>query len=191
MHVKARPILGCVVTLTGVALLCFVGLRATVRGCFWWNCAPSRQFTVLDPSLPISLFPKGSIQSPLHQPSELSGAQAAAVSTVHWNEGAGLAVYNVDRFNTDARARKRFSALVGMADFPLEANPDLLHSVADDFVTGCGYTEWGANACMAYARYEEFVLTFVAYIDRDMTIERFRRIAVTIDGAMTQLMTEP
>jgi len=44
---------------------------------------------------------------------------------------------------------------------------------------------------MANARYEEFVLTFVAHIDRDMTIERFRRIAVTIDGAMTQLMTKP
>jgi len=92
----------------------------------------SRQFTVLDPTLPISLFPEGSIQSPLHQDSELSGAQAAAVSTV-----------------------------------------------------------WGANACMVYARYEEFVLTFVAYIDRDMTIERFQRIAVYMDGAMTQLMTEP
>jgi len=44
---------------------------------------------------------------------------------------------------------------------------------------------------MVYARYKEFVLTFVAYIDRDMTIERFQCIAVYMNGAMTQLMTEP
>ena len=75
-----------------------------------------------------------------------------------------------------------------MSEIPLKANIARPHSVSDEFMTGCGYSEFGGDACMIIARYDEFVLSFVAYIDREMTVERFQRIATYIDEEMTQLM---
>jgi hypothetical protein len=185
---KARTILGFLVASLVIGSSCYLGFQALMKGCILWSCAPPRHFTVFDPELPISLFPDDSIQNSLHPLSELSGAQEASISNTYWNEGKGLAVYNIDRFSTDHRARQRFNTLVQMSEIPLKANIARPHSVSDEFMTGCGYSEFGGDACMIIARYDEFVLSFVAYIDREMTVERFQRIATYIDEEMTQLM---
>jgi hypothetical protein len=161
------------------------------RGCLFWNCPPRRSFTVFNLDLPASIFPENSAKSPLHQPSELSGAQDAAISTIFWNNGQGSAAYNVSRFGTEEKASARFHRSWNFAPYPLHGNLTYRSQVADDFAIGCGNSPFGGYACMVVSRYEEFVLSFHAYMDDEaMTIERFQEIVIFIDQQMADRMQQ-
>jgi hypothetical protein len=175
-----------VIALLGVLALCFLsGYQLLFKGCLFWNCAPHRSFTVFDLELPITLFPETSVKSPLHQPSELSGAQEAAVSTIYWNDGQGMAVYNIDWFGTSDRAGQRFQTIRRIAPYALHESLTYRSPTADDYAIGCGTSEFGGYACIIVGRYEGFVLSFHAFVDEAMTIERFQEIAIFIDEQIT------
>lgn len=179
------------ITLLGVLALCFLsGYQLLFKGCFVWNCAQHRSFTVFDLELPITLFPEDVVKNPLHQPSELSGAQEAAVSTIYWNDGQGLAIYNTDRFGTSDRASERFQTIRRIAPYALHEHLTYRSPTADEYAIGCGNSDFEGYACMAVGRYGEFVLSFHAYIDDAMTIERFQEIAIFIDEQMADRMQQ-
>lgn len=155
-------------------------------GCLLWACAPPREFSILDLSIPSHLFPEDAIINALEPDSETFGAREAGNMTVYWSSGRGLAVYIVWQFSSSTKA-ERFHRQLRLLDEPhYHPTPDVTFNSqsADDLALGCGYSEFGGYRCVQTACYEEFVISFNSIIDDKMTTEQFEEVINYVDTRM-------
>ncbi len=183
---KRKVLAGFAILITiAIFLSCSVGYQLFFRGCILWSCAPPRTFSVFDLSLPTHLFPNESVINAMTQPSELLGAAEAANMTVYWNEGSGLAVYDVQRFATEPRAVHVYQALTEDLLVFSEHDPiEFSSQLADNYSLVCGPSEFGGYRCWFISRYAEYVLSLNATIDEKMSFEQFEHIVLHIDEQM-------
>lgn len=168
--------------------LLIAGVYQLFRGCWGISCPPTRNFTVLDLGIPTTFFPEKAIINDLHTPSELDVAKESAIMAIYWDNGQGLAVYNIWRFRSVHRASSFFDALSSRDPYPRHGNLLYESKLSREFHLGCGVSEFGGYRCELLARYEEFVLSFNATIAEKMTIEQFEEIVVFIDNQMGQYL---
>lgn len=158
-----------------------------VQGCLWWDCAPDRDFHVLEMELPSSIFPDGAQISPIQPSSEGAGEIERGSQSIFWGSGNGFAVYAINRYPTTKKANQVYELVHGhMADTETEnlwARPTeltSLSSTADQLFVAC--SDWsGINQCGMLARYQEYEISFRAIMDDQMTYSDFEKIIVYID----------
>ncbi len=159
--------------------------------CFYWTCAPTRAFRAVELTVPDSLFPAGATGNILHPASETLGANESATATTSW-EG-GRATYTVNRYGRDKVAEDYYERFVAL--FPnYNETPEELRletMFADEYIIGCGISEFGGYRCRYAGRYKEFVLTFNASIDNHLTYRDLADIIHFIDVQIGDLISSP
>lgn len=156
-------------------------------GCYWWDCAPKRNFSIYDLYLPKELIQSSPTDLLLYPGRGTVGATDEA-------HGASLntAIYSVTRFATIEKAKNWYKNRVDEGFFT-----DLLQdqesfytaltyqsTVADEYYIGCGYVISDLR-CVYEARYEEYVFFFSGSIREGlMTQTEFTNVISYIDGKM-------
>ena len=160
------------------------------NGCFWWECAPHRDFHVLDLEIPISLFPPGTVTDHMTVPTDnMLGEIEGGFQTFYYigDPRYGGAIYDIFRFPRQKEAISRFEHDKNdMVDSETgeqwKVPNDLTFSsaTADELYIACGY--WSQiYRCKMIARYQEYYLYFNADIDEEMTFTNFEKVAIYID----------
>jgi len=188
----SRLIIGILLALVGlVAMLCISPYFLLGYGCFWWECAPHRDFTVYELSIPSELLPLNA-QPIMLRPSRGTIGAVEEVS----GESQGFAVYIVNRFNGIKRAEKWYDGRVASARFtnPLfdtKAVSVLLNfksKTADQYNVACGYLSEELR-CVFEARYQEYYIFFRGIIREErLTQDHFYSIISYIDQKIGVLL---
>jgi hypothetical protein len=185
-----RRVANLILILLTTVITCAALFHVVIYGCLLWDCAPQRSFKVLDLNLPDDLFPRGAIINSLYPLSEGERTTENGSKTVYWDGGWGLAGYIVLRYPSAKRATEAFSQEKRFYTDRNSKRPwqkpsalNFVSSTADEFFLGCGYRM--EYRCGMTARYAEYVISFDATIDSQMTHERFETIVTFIDNQIS------
>lgn len=170
-----------------ITTFCFTSWQRFWKGCFWWNCAPQRDFSVLDWEIPDYLFPEDSQVGNVSLPTDgdpyiEDGSQSVWIG----NSGNG-AIYVIDRFPTVKRAiadlkrtkERMYDPSSGEKWHP----PDDINfhsATADEQYIACGLF-FDTNRCETVIRYQEYIIFFNSDITDEMTYVRYEEILYYLD----------
>lgn len=141
---------------------------------------------VVEMSIPKEYFPADVDYHPLHSVRDSLPALDSGIQTVYWSGLNGLATFNVERLPTFGWASKAFRFYENLGSYPLYTNSLYESSVANEFASGCGASEFCGFRCVYNARYREYVATLEVIIDDEMTIEEFEEITRYVDQTFHQ-----
>lgn len=172
-----------------IAFFCNIDVRELLLGCYWQQCAPERGFHVLDWEIPEYFFPKYAKVSHMYIPSEGSGEIEWGSQTVFWDNGDGIAGYDIYRYPTNRKASMQYERILNrMADRETKHpwDSDILNftsASADEIFIACG--TWTEKRCGMLARYQEYVIFFNATMDEKMSYSDFEKIMIYLDEQIT------
>lgn len=165
---------------------CIFSVQYIMKGCFWWECAPERNFRVLDWEIPISLFPEGAFTDHMAIPTDNDlGEIEGGFQDIYLERR--IAYYDIYRFPRVKEAISRFEHdkkdMIDRNTGDVWEVPDNLQfssATADNIYVACGY--WNEiYRCKMTARYQEYVIFFNADINDQMTFTHFERILFYLD----------
>jgi len=161
----------------------FLFLGMVVGTCtilYFWLFRPPVEIAAL--SIPEEFFPSDSDYHLIHPARDAFPALNSGSQTIYWAELNGLAIFIVERLPTSGLAQKAFRFYNDLNSSYFLYADSLYHStIADEFTTGCGNSNFGGFRCVANARYGEYVITLEVVIDEEMTIEKFENIVKYVD----------
>lgn len=164
-------------------VLCALVVQYVLRQCFFWECAPERDFIAADLELPNYLFPEGAV---VNSPSSIRDNLIIddMWQGVSWGKGEDTRYFSftVLRLPTISQAEETYSRdKTRLSKEPWLPSEELQieNKYADESVSACG--NWAGYRCKHVARYQEFVLTVLSMIDYEMTYDRFEEIAEYVD----------
>jgi hypothetical protein len=178
-----------------VFLLFCIGISAfavqlIMHDCLWWECAPERNFRIVDLEIPSSLFPDGAIVNHVYPLSDEHQTIEDGVQGVFWRNGGANAGYTIYRYPTAKKAIDEFEfkkhGMVNTETGDVWKPPAELtfsSTVADTAYVACGYRS--IKRCAMVGRYQEYVVFFIAVMDEEMTYSKFESILVYIDKQMS------
>jgi hypothetical protein len=165
---------------------CNFNTRKFLLGCYWLDCVPERSFHVQDWQIPPDFFPTDAKVSGLMISSEGAGEIERRSQSIFWNNGDGIAGYNVYRYRTIKESMENYKNILdGMVDdgtnksWELPTEIIFVSSTADDFFIGCG--NWIVYRCGMLAQYQEYIILFTMVVDDKMTYSDFENIAIYLD----------
>jgi hypothetical protein len=192
-NIFSRVVRIVVVLLTvSIFITCILSSQLFLHQCLWWECAPDRNFSVLDLNLPENLFPPTAEIFELHPLRGDNVSIEAASITNYWD--GGTAIYIVRRFSTDERAQKHYNfdtqfKFTESNDEYVELN-EYDSDNASDATVQCGYVI-NDFRCIYVARYAEYTIFFSGSIgENEMTKENFLDVIAYIDGKLESLLKE-
>ena len=153
--------------------------------CLWWDCAPKRNFHVLDWEVPANLLPEGVVINHISTPSEGHGEiEGGGEYILVGYSGAGYLIY---RFPTTRKAISDFNRIKKrMVDpetgesWQTPSNSTFSSPTASDLHMACGH--WSNRyRCETVARYQEYVLFYSSDIDDVLTFVDYEKILFYID----------
>ena len=173
---------------------CVVAGQLLLKGCWWWECVPTRTFDALDLGLPSSLFPANAQYHPIdydrNAPSDTVGN---GVQAIYWENGKGI--YFIFQYPTIASAQKNHmwtrDHFFRNGDTQTPWSENVLtykSSFADDFYSACGILVAKDYRCGVIAQYQEFSVFFNTTITDEMTYDNFEQIVVFIDQQMVKYL---
>lgn len=161
-----------------------------------FDCAPARSFDVDDLGIPLDYFPPGSQYNlPMGFVRSHDGTVVRKASMgITW-ENYPDAALNAYRFWTEGDSRDYFStaaaAAVNRSDFRPYSQIQFASEIADEYLLGCGVSEFGGFRCNVIIRYDEFVIKLSSDVDDSiMTSEYFNRAIEYIDDQMAAHLGE-
>jgi hypothetical protein len=169
---------------------CIVAGQLFFRRCLWWNCAPTRNFDVLNLGLPSSFFPTDSQYNPIYYDSDDNlETITSGIQPIYWESGGGG--YFVNRYATFANAKKEYKFTRGWffenGNSKAQWNEYVLtykSSFADEFYSACGVLVANDYRCGMVAQYQEFYVFFNTTISEEMTYKDFESVVTFIDQQM-------
>jgi hypothetical protein len=171
-------------TLLLLTILFALAVQYALNLCFWWNCAPERDFVADDLRLPDYLFPETAV---VGSPSTIRDNLVIndMRQGVTWGKGESTRyfVFIVRGYPTIHRAAETFIRDKNqLSREPWRPSEELQieSRYADESVSACG--NWAGYRCEHVARYQEFVLTVHSMIDDEMTYDKFEDIVEYVDG---------
>lgn len=179
------------VALVLVSVCCISAGQYALNGCFWWECAPERDFRVIDWEIPISLFPEGAVTDHITIPADNTfGEIEGGYQSVYMDYR--IAYYDIYRFPRVKDAISRFEHdkkdMVNRETGEVWEVPDNLtfsSATTDDLYIACGY--WSEiYRCKMTARYQEYVVFFNADINDQMTFAHFEKILFYLDKEISR-----
>ena len=176
--------------LLSCCFLILAGGQYFVNDCLWWDCAPKRNFRVSDLELPSTLFPDVAIVNHIRPMSDEFTTIEDGLQSIYWDNGNGLAGYDIYRYATIKKAIRGFEfnykQMVDDGTKKPWIRPSELtysSSTANQLQIACGI--WIGRRCGMLARYQEYVVFFDAVMDDKMTYSDFERIVIYIDEQMS------
>jgi len=184
---KKNLVLILILSVFLVSTCCFTSWQRLWKGCFWWNCAPNRNFSVLDWEIPDYLFPEGAQVGNISLPTDgYLYVEEGNQSVWLGNSGNG-AIYIIDRFPAVKRAvsdfERRKERMYDPGSGTKWQTSDVLNfssSTADDEYIACGLF-FNVNRCEAVIRYQEYVIFLNVDITGGMTFVHFEKILFYLD----------
>jgi hypothetical protein len=174
---------GLVILLSIVACCTFLG-QYILSGCFFWECAPKRNFHVLDWELPPNLFPAEAMIDRISPPSDGYGLIESGEQTIYI--GHNPAVYTIERFprvknaiDQYARDKKHMRDPKTNMEWKPPNTLTFSSATADEFYIACG--DFFQYRCEMVARYQEYIVFFGAMINDEMPYAQFENIVAYID----------
>ena len=183
------------ITLLLITLLCTGAYQHLFNKCFWWECAPTRSFSIFELNLPSYLFATNADIESLHFIRNDLSADPA-VASIQWDDG--IASYSILKFQTNSKASFEYEFQVKSNKFTRPANynnaiSELLEyksTVAEESAVQCGYVLSDLR-CVFIAQYEEFIISFNSTIEPiGMPGDNFIKILTYIDNKMENLLKE-
>ena len=153
-------------------------------GCFWWECAPERNFTIYDIVFPMEFFPPGSPEPVMVRSKGIVGAKEEAFGGV-----SGIARYEFVRFTTFRKAKTWYQTRLEHNIFTstLEDPEEYVRifsyqsKYADEYFIDCGYV-FDDLQCLYKARYGEYFVYFNGSVgDEKLTKDAYLEILDHID----------
>lgn len=188
-----RLYLWCIPLLIIPIIFCSATYQILIHKCIWWQCAPTRDFTIYDLNLPDHFFPSNAQVSPLH-PDRQEVSVDEAATTNYWENGR--AVYSVLRFSTIKKAERWFDFEVNSFEFTKELDDitaykrvlEYRSKVADEHAVFCGYVSSDIQ-CDFGARYQEFYVFFSGSMGSgEMSVDDFLGVMDFVDTKMQELL---
>lgn len=181
-----KSLLFGIASIVTIFVICILSFKLMTDGCIGIYCVEETDFSVYELDIPDTYFPVDSTINKLLPLSEPMGAQEAVNKTVYWGE-YGIAVYNIHSFKSINRATSMFNALQNDAS-RFRSHKDVNYSgqKADQYFSGCGFSEFGGYRCAAFIRYEGLVISLSARTDSQMTEEKFNRVVKFVDELLSQ-----
>lgn len=188
---KRKPIFWLLILIFAfIAFSCNIDIRELLLGCYWQQCAPERDFHVLDWEIPVAFFSSDAKVSEMMVSSEGTGESERGSQNIFWDNGNGIAIYQIYRYPTESKAISQYDRIhKGMVDdgtkFPW-SYPEAFNftsSNADEIFIACG--TWAEKRCGMLARYQEYVIFFNATMDEKMTYSEFEKIMIYLDEQIT------
>lgn len=190
-----RQSLIILLVLLSILLACLGTYQLIFHGCLWWNCAPTRDFGVLDLNLPDYLFtPDTKIEKLRWLRNDIS--VDPAIAYIRWANGD--ANYSIRRFPTTDQASRDYEFQIKsnmFTEVPMAADQvqdilDYVSEVADKSNIQCGYVLQDFR-CIYTAQYQEFVINFNSTIELNgMPNIRYLDILKYIDNMMFTFLGE-
>jgi hypothetical protein len=192
---KKTVILSIFALLLTSLICCILSLQYISHGCFWWECAPERNFHVLDWEMPTYLFPETAIVNHIHMPSELGAEIENGWQDVFWqyDNRYGTSAYQIERYSSKKAAIGGFKFEIKQMTDP--SNPSnnwvrpnestFVSSTADEVYIACGRALQEKN-CGVVARYQEYVILFSTTIDEKMTYSNFEKVLFYLDAQISR-----
>lgn len=184
------------IILVSIIGCCIISYQGLVRGCFWWDCVPERDFEVYVLSLQRSykLFPTETDFSPL-SPNRSGNIYATDEYSQGLSWKIGQAYFMVKRFVSTHKASNIFEEEKDLNFFssPLDVTSEYEtifsynSTNADEYFIDCGIHLEDVE-CVFGARYEEFYLFYQSTIDQYMTVDGYLAIIQHIDQKMRELL---
>ena len=180
--------------LTLIVIVCTSSYQFLINGCLWWECLPSRDFSVFDLNLPHYLFPDDAEIEDLHRVRN-DLAEDPVIALAHWEEGA--ASYSIRSFSTFSKAIEEYQFQVDSNIFTgsLESREKVLNileyrsKLADESKVRCGYV-LSDFRCLYIARYQEYVIVFSSTIEPDgMPVNKYLDVLSFIDEKINSLFS--
>ncbi len=166
---------------------CSITGQYILNGCFWWECAPERNFSVLDWEIPLSLFPNGTFTDHITVPTDnMVGEIEGGLQSIYPDRDT-IVVYDIYRFprtkdavaEFDHNKRNMIDRDTGQK-WQVPSNLTFSSTTADDVYLACGY--WSNRyRCQMTARYQEFIIFLNADINDKMTFGDFEKVAFYLD----------
>jgi hypothetical protein len=177
--------LGLITFMIVLCVCCISFSQYLSNGCFWWECAPERNFRVLSWEVPADMLPEGAIIDHISTLSEGHGEIENGAQDIQ--TGSGIALYRIYRFSSAKGAIADFNRIKrGMTDpetgesWQTPPNVTFSSTTADDIYMACGY--WVKRyRCDTVSRYKEYVLFFSADINEGMAFSDYERILFYLD----------
>ena len=194
---KRKPILITLFVVLFILFICALPYQLIVNKCLWWNCAPERDFTLYDLTIPNDIFPSRAKVIPLrnHRDDRDLISVEEVVGGATWQEGG--VTYISSRFATNNSASNRFNEELDIYTFrgdleaELEDYSEFLSynsEVADEFKQSCGFV-LNDFRCITWARYQEFYIHIVSSIgENEMTEEGLLAMVIFLDEKMENLL---
>jgi hypothetical protein len=181
---KSSFIVASILVVIFLAVCCLFAGQLVLNRCLWWDCAPERNFHVLDWEVPSNLLPEGAINDHLSIPSEGIGEIESGGQTIYFENG--IAVYVIYRFPQVKDAISHFEHYKrGMVDPGTGEAWDVPNELsfstrsADDVYYACGYSL--EYRCEMAAQYQEYTLYFGTTINDKMTYDVFENVIIYLD----------
>jgi hypothetical protein len=195
---KNRSLIAIIVAVVLLCATCilFMGQYLS-NGCFWWECAPERDFHVSDWEIPLSLFPKGSTTDHLNIPTDNNFGEIEGIfQEIHLDLNYRIAYYDIYRFPRVKNAILQFEHnkkdMIDRDTGEIWKEPDNLHfssTTADNSYVACGY--WSQQyRCKMTAQYQEYIIFFNANINEQMTFEHFEKVIIYLDEQISKHLYE-
>lgn len=167
--------------------VCASASQFILHKCFWWECAPQRNFRISSLELLANLFPEESIVNHVYPLSDEHATIEDGSQSIFWDNGSGGAGYTIYRYPTEKEAAEQFE----WDKVHLFVNPETKEawkppanlvfssSTANSVYVACGYRI--TKDCRMVERYQEYVVFFSASMDSKMTFSGFEKILTYID----------
>lgn len=165
---------------------CFTFWQLVWRGCLWWHCAPSRDFSVLDWEIPAELFPEDAYVKHISPPSEPISPYIEEASQDVWmsNNHAIYIIYHlpiIDEAISDFYSiKKRMYDPDSGTKWQIPDTLNFSSTTADDEYIACGLF-FDINRCKAVIRYQEYIIFLNVDITNEMTFAHFEKILFYLD----------
>lgn len=181
-----KYLVGLIVLVLAACVFSISFVQYLSKGCFWWDCAPERNFHISDWEIPLYLLPEGSSADHLTIPNDNNFGEIEG-GFQDFYLGDRIAYYDIYRFPREKNATSRFehdrNDMFDRDTGKIWETPNNIvfsSEKADDTYVACGY--WSnIYRCKMTARYQEYVLFFSADINDQMTFEYFEKILYYLD----------
>lgn len=185
-----------------VVLMSLACVGASIAGVYWLrfgcivglDCAPNRSFSLQELALPAALFPTDAKVGSLARAREGEGAREHSEQEANWDIGNSFALLDAKRLGGlwDAEYRYNNRVAFNLKRRPYEIDSDVLGdfgfvSQATEYLVVC--EQPAARRCSYVARYQEYLIEYIAHIDDQYTMGDFIGALMYLDNHLSERLS--
>ena len=176
-------------------ILCVIFTQLFISDCLWWDCAPTRNFSVLDLNIPPELSSGTSIHL---LDDDNPSTKGTGVQPIYSNGLLDTGHYIVEKYSTVKKAAEAykhglhlFKVFETQQAWTTPKKLSFTSRFADESMIGCGVGfQKDFYRCIFQGRYEEILIIVNCRMSEDMTYQDFEKIVVFLDQKIATLLNK-